>query len=231
MSKKAFTSPGIAMLLLGLILSGPQPTAQADAPANATDEAPADTHLVRVPSSRSGEVYRDLSVPFHNYRRLLIDPVAVQFKESWRRANSRLTEAQLERVRVRAAGNFHDELVKELIDGGTFEPAETAAPDVLRAKARIIELELTAPLAGTEPGIRTFTRRAAEMLLMVDLFDAASGVLVARILSDGRTREFSRPQRIDQVTIDAETRLVYANAALLTHEALNLAVVESQRSR
>jgi hypothetical protein len=185
-----------------------------------------DDGLVRVPSSRAGMVYRSPDVSFVHYRRLSFDAVTVAFKRGWRREHRKLTESQVERIRSRAAEQFRDELMTELIGRGHYPLADAPAPDVLRIKASILDLDQWAPLAGSVPGARTFARSMGEMTLIIELYDAASGVLVGRIVVPEHAKISSVPMLVDQVAIETEARIGFADAARLTREALNVAITE-----
>jgi hypothetical protein len=70
------------------------------------------------------------------------------------------------------------------------------------------------------------------MKLVVELRDAASGVLVGRIIDYEKAREYEYTrelQRADQVTIMHEAGIAFGNAARFTREALNVAKTERQK--
>jgi hypothetical protein len=197
--------------------------------AQVAEDAP-DDGLVRVTSSRDAAVFRSADVTFVQYKRLMFDPATVTFKAGWRRDHHKLTEAQVERVRSRAATGFQDEIRKELVDRGRYRVTTEPAPDVLRVKPLIVELDQTDPTAGTVLGKRSFSRTAVKMKLIVELYDAASGVLVGRIHDLTPPREYPQPRLLDQVFIDTEARRAFANASRLAHEALSVAMTERPRA-
>lgn len=188
-----------------------------------------DDGLVRVPSSREAAVYRSPDVGFTQYKRLMFDRVSVEFVAGWRRNHPKLTEADTERVRSRAAKGFEDELTRELVKRGRYALAEAPAPDVLRVKARITAFDQTDPTAGLVPGVRSYSRTAGKMTLIVELYDASSGVLVGRVIDLTPPREYPEERRLDQVFNDTEARDAFANASRLVHEALSLAMTERPR--
>ena len=141
-----------------------------------------DEGLVRMPSSREAAVFRSPDVGFTQYKRLMFDRVSVSFVTGWIRNHPKVTEADTERVRSRAAKGFEDELMRELVKRGRYALAEAPAPDVLRVKARIAGFDQTDPNAGLDPGVRSFSRTAGKMTLIVELYDASSGVLVGRVV-------------------------------------------------
>jgi hypothetical protein len=185
-----------------------------------------DDGLVRVPSSREAAVFRSPDVAFTQYKRLMFDRVSVSFVAGWTRNHRKVTEAITERVRSRAAKGFEDELMSELVKRGRYALAEAPAPDVLRVKARIADFDQTDPTAGTVPGERSYARTAGKMTLIVEFYDAASGVLVGRVVDLTPPREYPEPRRLDQVFIESEARHAFANASRLAHEALSVAMTE-----
>ncbi|HEV7609345.1 MAG TPA: DUF3313 family protein [Steroidobacteraceae bacterium] len=208
-------APALALLAIGAF-------------AQVATEVPGDG-LVRIPSSREAAVYRSPDVSFVQYKRLMFDRVAVSFKAGWRRDHPKLSEAEVERVRSRAASGFQEELAHELVDRGHYVIAEAPAPDVLRVKPLIVDLDQTAPTAGMDPSLRSYARTATKMTLIVELYDAASGVLVGRIRDLEPAREYPEPRRLDQVFIETEARHAFANASRLVHEALSVAMTERPR--
>jgi hypothetical protein len=188
-----------------------------------------DAGLVRVPSSRDAAVFRSPDVGFTQYKRLMFDRVSVSFVAGWTRNHPKVTEADTERVRSRAAKGFEDELMTELVKRGRYALAEAPAPDVLRVKARIVDLDQTDPAAGMVPGTRSYSRTAGKMTLIIEFYDAASGVLIGRVVDLTPPQEYPEPRRLDQVFIDTEARLAFANASRLAHEALSVAMTEKAR--
>ena len=188
-----------------------------------------DDGLVRMPSSREAAVFRSPDVGFTQYKRLMFDRVSVTFVTGWTRNHPKVTEADTERVRSRAAKGFEDELMRELVKRGRYTLAEAPAPDVLRVKARIADLDQTDPNAGLVPGVRSYSRTAGKMTLIVELYDASSGVLVGRVVDLTPPREYPDPRRLDQVFDESEARFAFANTSRLVHEALSLAMTERPR--
>jgi hypothetical protein len=188
-----------------------------------------DDGLLRVPSSREAAVYRSPDVSFVQYKRLMFDRVTVSFRAGWLRDHPKLTESDVERVRSRAATGFQEELARELVDRGNYVLAEAPAADVLRVKPLIVGLDQTAPTAGMDPSLRSYARTAVKMTLIVELYDAASGVLVGRIHDLVPAREYPEPRKLDQVFIDTEARLAFANTSRLVHEALSVAMTERRQ--
>jgi hypothetical protein len=220
------TSSTLALVLMMFASAG---TAQDAEPVAKADESLIDDGLVLVPSSRKGLVYRSPDVRFERYRQVIIEPVTVTFKSTWRREYPRLSESDVEKIRSRAAEQFHEQLQRELVKLGHYSLAETPATDVLTVKARILEFDQKAPAPKDSRWVETYALSAGDMVLVVELYDAASGVLVARIVDPEKAKEYGQLQLIDKIFVENEARKSFANAARLTREALNVAITERPR--
>ena len=182
--------------------------------------------LVRVQSSRKVGVYRAPDIPFTQYRRISLDGIAVSFSKNWLRINKNLKEADRGRIRADLVRAFREEMTKELVDRGGYALTDEASTDVLRVQPSIQDLDITAPDAGLTPGTRSFVQTAGSMTLVIELRDAASGVVVARIIDVERARETRDLQLANQTSNDVEARMAFASAARHTREALNVAKTE-----
>lgn len=196
--------------------------AAAREPAEVTEDG-----LVRVPSSARAGVYRAPGVPFAHYRRVIIgSTIPIVFRKGWARTHPEITPEDLEDLRADFVRAFRVELENELVKRGGFAIAPEPAPDVIRVDATVSELDLSAPAAGIAPLSRTFTRSAGSMKVVVELRDAASGVLVGRIIDYEKAREYLEPQPATQVSNLEEFRIGFANVSRYTREAINVAKTE-----
>jgi len=201
------------MLLLAVAQAAPEPEVTEDG-------------LVRVPSRSKVGVYRAPGVSFTHYKRIVIEPIPVAFKRDWERRNPNATPALRERMQKEFAQSFREELAEELVERGGYALAEAAGPDVLRIDASIVDLDYVVPDTESTPGVQTYVRSAGSMKLVIELRDAASGVLIGRIIDYEKAREYEfnqQMQRADPVTIAREAGNSFGNAARYTREALNVA--------
>jgi len=183
--------------------------------------------LVRVPSSRKAGVYRLPDATFAQYRRVMLAPAPVTFHKNRDRMKAgALKPSDRERISAELTRLFHEELVAELVERGGFEIAESPAPDVLQIAPSILDVDMSAPDAGTSPGTSSFVRTAGSMTLIVELRDAASGVTIGRIIDYEKARETTELQLANQVTNSEEARIAFANAARYTRSAVNIAKTE-----
>ncbi len=212
-------SRSIRALALALLLCGATLAAE---PPETTEDG-----LVRVPSNSRAGVYRAPGVPFARYQRVIIGAtIPIEFRKGWQRVHREVTPKDLENIRGDFARAFRTELDEELVKRGGFAVAPEPAPDVIRIDATVTRLDLSAPTAGNTPSGRTYTRNAGSMKVVIELRDAASGVLIGRIIDYEEAREFPEPQLVNQVTNLEEFRVGFANAARYTREAINVARTE-----
>ncbi len=204
------------VLLLGLALGGA--LARAADPPEVSEDG-----LVRVESSRKVGVYRLPDIPFAQYHRINLAGIPVSFNKDWLRTNRNLKEADRERIRADLVRAFRDELTKELANRGGYALTDETSTDVLQVQASIQNLDISAPNAGLTPGTRSFVHTTGSMTLVIELRDAASGVLVARIIDHEHARELHELQSVNQTVNEEDARVAFANAARHTREALNVA--------
>ena len=224
----AYTAPvkpleSIRMLALGLVLCTAVTSARE--PPEVTEDG-----LIRVPSNSRAGVYRAPDVPFARYERVIIGAsIPIVFRKGWQRTHREVRDQDLEDIRADFARAFRTELDEELVERGGFAVAADPAPNVIRIDATVTELDVTAPTAGNTPAGRTYTRNAGSMKITIELRDAASGVLIGRIIDYEHARDYREPQLVNQVTNLEEFRVGFANAARYTREAINVAKTEKPR--
>jgi uncharacterized protein DUF3313 len=206
-------------LLLGLTAPLLTSHAAAEDPPEVTEDG-----LIRVPSSRRVGVYRAPDVSFAGYRRVIISgSIPVTFRKGWEKDHPKLDDEDVERIRGEMARSFRGELERELVRRGGFPLAEQPAPDVIRVDAAVLNLDIAAPEAGRVVGERTLVRTAGKMKLVIELRDAASGVLIARIIDFESAPEYPEPRLTNPVVNAEEFRIGFANGARFTREAINVA--------
>jgi len=179
--------------------------------------------LVRVPSSQRIRVYRAPEVPFHRYQRIVIAPIPVVFRKTWIRENHEMTPQEIDRLKEEFAQAFREELLEELVERGGYELAETPGPDTLRVEPYVLNVNIVAPQASAEARSHTYLRTGNSMKVAIELRDAASTVIVGRIINVVQPQEWTVPQFASKVSNLGEMRSRFADSARYTREALNVA--------
>jgi hypothetical protein len=184
-----------------------------------------DDGLVRVPSRASGGVYRAPGVSFTRYKRIILEPATIEFAATWRDNHPEVTDGDVTRIRNEAIKLFREEFTRDLVERGTYEFADSPGPDVLLVTPRVVDLDIAAPDAGNDAGTRSYTPGPVKMQIAGELRDAATGALVARVITfEGQNRYgFNEMRLANRATNAHEMRLGFAKWSKLVHEALHVA--------
>lgn len=124
---------------------------------------------------------------FADYRSLMIDPVSVSFDKRWDPAAKSATEpggmtpGQIQALRDGMAAELGRLLEAELIAGG-YTIVTTPAPDTLRLSPSIVDLIVTPPGSMAPGKGQVYSLDAGRMTLLLELRDAPSGQLLARVV-------------------------------------------------
>ncbi len=137
--------------------------------------------LVRVPSRPHGGVYRNLDVDFSRYKRMMIEPLTVEFRDGWRKQHRDVSDAEVRRIELETVKSFRDAFTKILVVEGPFELAEVREADVLVVVPRMLNLNIPAPETESDTGYRSYSLRAVSMEITGELRDGVSGNVLLRV--------------------------------------------------
>jgi hypothetical protein len=138
--------------------------------------------LVRVPSRADGGVYRRLDADFTRYKRLMIEPLTVEFVAGWRKQHPDVSEPEVRRIEAETAKNFAEVFTEVLVGEGPFELAEAREADVLVVVPRMLNLKIPAPESESDTGYRSFSPRPISMEMTGELRDGINGEVLLRVV-------------------------------------------------
>ena len=186
--------------------------------------------LVRVPSRSEGGVYRDLDVDFTRYKRLMIEPLTVEFLAGWRKQHPDVSDAEVRRIQLETAASFREEFTKILIDEGPFELAEVREADVFVVVPRMLDLKIPAPETELDTGYRSYSPRAISMQMTGELRDGVNGEILLRVIMiDGEYRyKFSGMRGANRVANAHEIRGSLERWSRLVREAIDVAMTSKR---
>lgn len=169
-----------------------------------------------VENTRVDALYVDPDADFSEFKRFAIADVDVSFRRNWlkdqnqtrRQLSRRVSQEDANRIRTSIADSFRLIFTEELENAGytVVDPAasENSTSDLLLLHPDIFDLDVTAPDTSSPDRVRTYTTCGCSMTLSLELYDAMSGSLLARI-TDARKAPDQRPMRItNSVTNKAE---------------------------
>jgi hypothetical protein len=137
--------------------------------------------LERVPSRPEGGVYRRPGVDFMRYKRLVIEPLTVEFIKGWRKQHPDVSNSEVRRIEAETARNFREVFTGILVDEGPFELAEVREADVLFVVPRMLDLKIPAPETEFDSGYSSRSPRLVSMEMTGELRDGATGDIVLRV--------------------------------------------------
>ncbi len=153
--------------------------------------------LQRVSHESFDEVYVRPGVDFSRYRAYGFVDCQVAFRRNWLRDQNndrlsltdRVTQKDMERIKAWLSSDC----VKYFRTALLREPAYNLVEDVQQGEAvlllspAIVDLDINAPDVGmSSPMTRSYTTSAGEMTLLLELHDATTGEILARVLDHKR---------------------------------------------
>jgi len=190
-----------ALLGLCLVASIAAVTVPSRAAAPATPDG-----LVSVRSWNLDELYLRPNADLAGYRKIVIDPVQVAFRSDWNRdfvdphaSIRRLTQDDVRRIAEETGSGLQSALTETFKARG-YEIATAPGPGMLRLSPSLTDVYVNAVedlyTGGTT---KSFTKDAGEATLLLDVRDASSGTLLARIVDRRTAHETKGTQRSDLI--------------------------------
>ena len=138
--------------------------------------------LVRVPSRPEGGVYRKLDADFTAYKRLMIEPLTVEFLKGWRRQHPDVSDTEVRRIQSETAQNFVKVFTDIFVDEGPFELTDVREAGVLVVVPRMLNLKIPAPETEADTGYHSSSPRPISMEMTGELRDGLNGEVLLRVI-------------------------------------------------
>jgi hypothetical protein len=172
-------------------------------------------------------VYARPGASLAGYDKVLLRPISVSFRRNWEKQSLPGTRLPIraedsQRIKDRLSVLVHEELVKELGEGG-YRLVNGAGDDVLDVDMSIVDLYVAAPDIKTAGRVNTYAVSAGEMTLVAALRDSVSGDIVMRVFDHTIARDSFEPRRITSVENVAEARAAASAWARALRKELDLA--------
>ena len=195
-------------------------------PAETTDDG-----LVRVASRPEGGVYRKVDVDFTRYKRLMIEPLTVEFVKGWRKQHPDVSKSEVRRIEAETRKNFLEAFTAILVDEGPFEMAEVREADVLVVVPRMLDLKIPAPETEQDTGYQSSSPRLVSMEMTGELRDGLNGDVLLRVNmidAEDRYKVHQRPGP-NRLTNAFEIRDSLERWSRLVREAIDVAKASKPR--
>jgi hypothetical protein len=193
--------------------------------AGAQSSEPSFDGLQRVPSRDVEILFVKPGATLAQYRRVALLDCYVAFRKNWQRDRAPGTGVgtrEMDRIKSDLADEFRKVFTAELQKGG-YEMATRGDEDVLILRPAIIDLDVTAPNSMAPGRQRTFATSAGSMTLYLEVYDGASGEILARVVDPQAGRDSGMIEWQTSVTNRAEADRIIGKWAALTRAALDRA--------
>jgi hypothetical protein len=182
--------------------------------------------LKRVKRAGLDTVYEREGLDLAQYKRVMLDPVEVSFDKNWnpkRGIVTTLDSANPAKIREDLAKLARDVFRRELEKKGGYPFVEQPGDDVLRVRARIVDLYINAPDTHSASPNRVYVLNAGEMTLVAELYDSVTNTLLARVIDRerGLERGLNELQIANSVTNTAEADRILTTWADRLRSALD----------
>ncbi len=186
-----------------------------------TPEQEVVAHMVPLPARRVDTVLVAPGAKLANYKRVILDPVEVEFKEGWQQRNPGVNADDVTRIRSQAGAAFREIFGFALSANGGYPLTMQPAADVLRVSTRISDLEIAKSPADAATQRPSYVVSSADLVLLMDLRDSTSDTLVVRAMDRGTGRAAGDMHITDSVENSSEARRALETWAQLLREALD----------
>jgi hypothetical protein len=178
-------------------------------------EPPATEHdgLVLVEDSQADLVYVLPDADFSVYDSFYIVEPMVAFRKNWQRdfnrssSQRRVTEADMERIKLGMTELFLEVFTEELEDAG-YPVVSDIGENVMILRPAIIDLDVTAPDIPAAGRSRSFATSAGSARIYIEFFDSVTGQILARAADFQRARDNATFQWATSVSNRAEARRI-----------------------
>ena len=210
---------------LALLLAVAPHAYSKDAP---PEVSPDGLHLQK--STRNSLVYAKPGATLAAYKRVAILDCYVEFEKDWEQdynrsrvgLEGRVTDNDVERIKKDLAAELKRVFSDELQKKGGYQVVDVAAPDVLILRPALLNVEVNAPDLMTAGIGATVVRSAGQMTLYLELWDAATSTIIARVM-DAQEDDSAFAQRANRVTNQAAADRILREWASRLREHLDAA--------
>jgi hypothetical protein len=180
--------------------------------------------LALTPSKNVELLYTRPGATLAPYSKIALLDCLVAFKKDWQREQSRsgirVSSSDMERIKKSLAEEFRKIFSEELTKGG-YALTDTGGEDVLILRPAIIDLDITAPDTMSAGRSRSFSTGAGAMTLYIELFDGATGEILARAIDRRAARDNGYMTWQTSVTNRAEAERMLRKWAELARKGLD----------
>lgn len=146
--------------------------------------------LVLLKNTKSTVVYAREGASLDQYTKVALLDCYVAFRKNWDKdfnrdavsLGQRVTADDMERIKKLLAEEFRKVFTEELQEKSGYEIVDKSGDEVLVVRPAIVNLDVTAPDLNTASVSRSYVASAGQMTLFMELYDSATGDIIARVI-------------------------------------------------
>lgn len=173
-------------------------------------------------NNRVDSVYAAPGASLVRYRRVMLDDLEVAFKADWQTRRPEISSTEIGDVRTMAGALFRSAFSAELEKGG-YAIVNSAAPDVLRVKATVVDVDFAPASAAAASLAGKYIVSTADVSLVAELSDSTSGAVLARVIDRNRGRNVGSLEMASEQNTSKEALQAFTTWAGLLREAMDSA--------
>lgn len=143
--------------------------------------------LQKVDAKKFDLAYLLPGADFKAYTKVMIDPTEAAFRKNWQRDHNnstlsldmKISDKEAREMLEAVQTSFHEILTQAYKDAG-YEVVTTPAPDVMRLRTGVFNIDVDAPDQMTASRSRTYSSEAGRASMIIEIRDSMSGALLAR---------------------------------------------------
>jgi hypothetical protein len=192
-----------------------------------SNDAPEISHdgLHLIPESDVALVYVKPNADFSIYEEFLMLDAYVAFKKNWQRdtkvAGRRVSNKDMEKIKVEAAALLHESFKKELDAVGGYKFVEQSGDKVMILRPALIDLEITAPDIPTAGRVTNYVASAGAATIYLELYDSVSGEILARLIDRRNMQNYGVARWANSVTNRADAARMFKRWASLLRQGMD----------
>ena len=167
-------------------------------------------------NTRSTVAYKLEGVNFTHYDKIQISNSTVAFKKDWqqdynrdqRYLSTRVSNKDVIRIKADVAQLFDQTLLEEFTNNSNYVIVEEVVEGTLLIKPAIINLDINAPDVRSAANIKNYVQTAGEATLFLEIYDAVSGEILARIIDTRKTRDKGYYQWATKVSNRQDAKII-----------------------
>ena len=190
-------------------------------------DAPEVSHdgLYLDPDSDVALLYVKPNADFSVYDQFLMLEAYVAFKKNWQRntkvAGRRVSNRDMQRIKVEAAALLYETFKKELDDNGGYRFVDKVDDSVMILRPALIDLEITAPDIAVAGRVTQYVASAGAATLYLEMFDSVSGEILARVIDRRRMQDYGYARWANKVTNRADAARMFRRWAALLRTGMD----------